>query len=170
MGAHTDYECLTLLHTRNEGLQVMTPDDHWIDVPVDRSGLCRQHRRHAGGVEQWTAEIDTAPRAEPQPRAVFDALFCGSQSRYRNPTLCRNWCRPGSAPRYEPFLAGDHLERMLLRDFPYLRARQQPDGSPIGPADAPLQQSVRASNNERFRLTYATAGLDPSPLPLPVSR
>lgn len=35
MGAHTDYECLTLLHTRNKGLQVMSQDDKWIDVPVD---------------------------------------------------------------------------------------------------------------------------------------
>ena len=35
MGAHTDYECLTLLHTRNKGLQVMTQDDQWIDVPID---------------------------------------------------------------------------------------------------------------------------------------
>jgi isopenicillin N synthase-like dioxygenase len=35
MGAHTDYECLTLLHTRNQGLQVLRKDDTWIDVPVD---------------------------------------------------------------------------------------------------------------------------------------
>jgi len=35
MGAHTDYECLTLLHTRNAGLQVMTADGTWLDVPVD---------------------------------------------------------------------------------------------------------------------------------------
>ena len=35
MGAHTDYECLTLLHTRNKGLQVLTQEDSWIDVPID---------------------------------------------------------------------------------------------------------------------------------------
>lgn len=39
MGAHTHYECLTLLHTRNKGLQVMTQDDKWIDVPVDPDAL-----------------------------------------------------------------------------------------------------------------------------------
>ncbi|MCF6446184.1 2OG-Fe(II) oxygenase family protein, partial [Nereida sp. MMG025] len=39
MGAHTDYECLTLLHTRNEGLQVMTQNNQWIDVPVDPAVL-----------------------------------------------------------------------------------------------------------------------------------
>ena len=32
---------------------------------------------------------------------------------------------PGTRPRYEPFQAGAHLERMLRRDFPYLRERQR---------------------------------------------
>jgi isopenicillin N synthase-like dioxygenase len=31
----------------------------------------------------------------------------------------------GELPRYQPFLAGEHLERMLIRDFPYLRDRQK---------------------------------------------
>ena len=39
MGAHTDYECLTLLHTRNKGLQVLNKDDEWLDVPVRPEGL-----------------------------------------------------------------------------------------------------------------------------------
>ena len=35
----------------------------------------------------------------------------------------------GRRALYEPFQAGAHLERMLLRDFPYLRQRQRKAGS-----------------------------------------
>ena len=31
----------------------------------------------------------------------------------------------GRPALYEPFQAGQHLERMLLRDFPYLRQRRR---------------------------------------------
>jgi isopenicillin N synthase-like dioxygenase len=34
----------------------------------------------------------------------------------------------GQPARYEPFLAGAHLERMLVRDFPYLRKYQGHSG------------------------------------------
>lgn len=33
LGAHTDYECFTLLHTTSPGLEIMNSDGDWIDVP-----------------------------------------------------------------------------------------------------------------------------------------
>ena len=32
IGSHTDSECFTILHQTKPGLQVMTIDDHWVDV------------------------------------------------------------------------------------------------------------------------------------------
>jgi isopenicillin N synthase-like dioxygenase len=120
MGAHTDYECLTLLHTRNKGLQVMTQDDRWIDVPVDpkvlvvnigdmmeawSNGLLRStpHRVLNHSPERFSlpyfVAVNYDTMIEPFPQLV----------------------RKGQKPKYEPFLAGAHLERMLIRDFPYLQ-------------------------------------------------
>lgn len=124
MGAHTDYECLTLLHTRNEGLQVMTQDDRWIDVPVDpqvfvvnvgdmleawSNGLLRStpHRVLNLSPERFSlpyfvaANYDTV--IQPFPQLITTE-------------------RPA---QYQPFKAGAHLERMLIRDFPYLRYTQK---------------------------------------------
>ncbi|MGB1235845.1 MAG: isopenicillin N synthase family dioxygenase [Planktomarina sp.] len=120
MGAHTDYECLTLLHTRNKGFQVMANDDSWIDVPVDpnvfivnvgdmmeawTNGIFRStpHRVVNTSPERFSlpyfvaADYNTV--IEPFPELVTDE-------------------RPST---YEPFIAGAHLERMLCRDFPYLK-------------------------------------------------
>lgn len=120
MGAHTDYECLTLLHTRNKGLQVMTQADEWIDVPVDpmvfvvnigdmleawSNGLLRStpHRVVNHSPERFSlpyfvaANYDTI--IKPFPQLVSAE----------------------SPAKYESFMAGAHLERMLVRDFPYLR-------------------------------------------------
>ena len=120
MGAHTDYECLTLLHTRNEGLQVMTQDDHWIDVPVDPKVFVV----NVGDMlEAWS---NGALRSTPH------RVLNHSPERFSLPyfvaTNYNTTIKPFSQlvensekPKYEPFIAGEHLERMLIRDFPYLQ-------------------------------------------------
>lgn len=120
MGAHTDYECLTLLHTRNAGLQVMTQDDEWIDVPVDPTALVVNI---GDMLEAWTNGL-----LRSTPHRVLNL----SPERFSLPYfVAANYdtvIRPFSQlvtedrpARYKPFTAGDHLERMLVRDFPYLR-------------------------------------------------
>lgn len=123
MGAHTDYECLTLLHTRNPGLQVLATSGKWIDVPVDHSvfvvnigdmleawsnGILRStpHRVLNSSAERFSmpyfvaANYDTM--IEPFPQLISES-------------------RPSG---YTSFKAGEHLETMLMRDFPYLRDGQ----------------------------------------------
>lgn len=125
MGAHTDYECLTLLHTRNAGLQVMTAEDRWIDVPVDHS----VYVVNIGDMlEAWTNGV-----LRSTPHRVLNLL----PERFSMPYfVAANYdteIRPfpqlvkDGAPKYEPFTAGAHLERMLIRDFPYLRAHLPSD-------------------------------------------
>lgn len=120
MGAHTDYECLTLLHTRNAGLQVMTAEDRWIDVPVD----LRVFVVNIGDMlEAWTNGL-----LRSTPHRVLNL----SAERYSMPyfvaanhdTLIQPFpelVKPGEQPKYDAFKAGAHLERMLARDFPYFR-------------------------------------------------
>jgi len=120
MGAHTDYECLTLLHTRNQGLQVMTQDDEWIDVPVDPDVLIV----NVGDMmEAWTNGI-----LRSTPHRVLNLMPERFSLPYFVATNHDTVIEPfaqlveeGAEQRYEPFLAGAHLERMLVRDFPYFK-------------------------------------------------
>lgn len=123
MGAHTDYECLTLLHQRHKGLQVMTRDDRWIDAPVKPEAFIINI---GDMLEAWTngefrstphRVLNLSPERFSMPYFVaanYDAVIrpFSSLTSAKNPS------------RYEPFKAGLHLERMLLRDFPYLRERR----------------------------------------------
>ncbi|MES2913481.1 MAG: 2-oxoglutarate and iron-dependent oxygenase domain-containing protein [Pseudomonadota bacterium] len=124
MGAHTDYECLTLLHTRNEGLQVMAQDDRWIDVPVDQG----VYVVNIGDMlEAWTNGIlrSTPHRVVNRSRERFSMPYFVAAN---HDTVIRPFPQlllDGRRAKYEPFQAGAHLERMLLRDFPYLRRKQR---------------------------------------------
>ncbi|MEP1327529.1 2-oxoglutarate and iron-dependent oxygenase domain-containing protein [Pseudophaeobacter sp.] len=126
MGAHTDYECLTLLHTRNAGLQVMTSEDCWIDVPVD-------HRAYVVNIgdmlEAWTnGQLRSTPHRVLNrcPERFSMPYFVAAN----HDALIRPFPElvgQGGVEKYEPFTAGEHLERMLVRDFPYLR-KHRPAG------------------------------------------
>jgi isopenicillin N synthase-like dioxygenase len=124
MGAHTDYECLTLLHTRNEGLQVMTQEDTWIDVPIHPGvfvvNIGDMLEALSNGILRSTPHrvINKSPERFSMP--YFVATNHNTEIR-PFPQLVQ----AGQRPLYEPFQAGAHLERMLLRDFPYLRQRQR---------------------------------------------
>ena len=120
MGAHTDYECLTLLHTRNRGLQVMTNHDQWIDVPVDPNVFVVNI---GDMLEAWSNGIlrSTPHRVLNLSRERFSLPYFVAANHDTIISPFAQLIEPGQAPRYEAFKAGAHLERMLVRDFPYLR-------------------------------------------------
>ncbi len=120
MGAHTDYECLTLLHTRNEGLQVMTQDDVWIDVPADPNVLVVNI---GDMLEAWTGGLlrSTPHRVLNLSPERFSMPYFVAANHDTMIAPFPQLMRPDPGAEYEPFLAGAHLERMLVRDFPYLR-------------------------------------------------
>ncbi len=121
MGAHTDYECLTLLHTRNRGLQILTQDDVWIDVPVDPRALVVNI---GDMMEAWTnGRLRSTPHRvlNLRPERFSLPYFVAANHE----TIIQPFPQlvpKGTEPRYQPFAAGAHLERMLIRDFPYLKA------------------------------------------------
>ena len=140
MGAHTDYECFTILHQRQPGLQVMNTHGQWIEAPpidgtfvinigdmleVWTNGAFKSnlHRVINNGKERYSmpyfASVNYDAVIEPLPTVT---------SR-KNPQ------------RYNKIVAGDHLFGQLLRDFSYLRERhssgklkidfQIPQGNPF---------------------------------------
>lgn len=146
MGAHTDYECLTLLHTRNAGLQVMNAEDRWIDVPVDS----RVYVVNIGDMlEAWTnGQLRSTPHRvlNLRPERFSMPYFVAAN----HDTLIRPFPElvgQGGQENYEPFKAGDHLERMLIRDFPYLRSQRPPglaerNGSVENPFEKRMNQDA----------------------------
>lgn len=122
MGAHTDYECFTLLHQSAPGLQVLGRDGIWIEAPplddtlivnigdmmeIWSNGAFRSnvHRVVSAGRERYSIPFFFA--------ADYDALI----------EPLPNLLGPGSPPRYPSMFAGHHLMGQLMRDFSYLRAR-----------------------------------------------
>jgi isopenicillin N synthase-like dioxygenase len=143
MGAHTDYECLTLLHTRNQGLQVMTSQDKWIDVPVDPAvfvvNIGDMLEAWSNGVLRSTPHrvLNLAPKRFSLPYFVAA----------NHDTLIEPFAQLVPAdqkPKYEPFFAGAHLEQMLIRDFPYLR---DPKRNAAIPSQNPFENRLNRSTN-----------------------
>lgn len=124
MGAHTDYECLTLLHTRNEGLQVMTENDQWIDVPVDPAVLVVNI---GDMLEAWSNGVlrSTPHRVLNLSPERFSLPYFVAANYHTMISPFPQLVSKDYPAKYEPFLAGEHLERMLQRDFPYFREMQR---------------------------------------------
>ncbi len=151
MGAHTDYECLTLLHTRNPGLQVMTTGDQWIDVPVDPHVFVVNI---GDMLEAWTNGL-----LRSTPHRVLNL----SPERFSMPyfvaanhdTLIRPFPElvgRDEMPKYEPFKAGAHLESMLVRDFPYLKNLCLRD-----PSTASVRETITITNPFEKRMNRSSS-------------
>ena len=118
--AHSDFECLTILHATHPGLQLLSADDHWVETPPMENcftilvGDCleawtggdlkaTQHRVVNRGAERFSlpfffsADYD----CEIKPQAPFDTAE--------------------AVDAYPPFKAGEHLWSRTITNFPYLR-------------------------------------------------
>jgi len=116
-GTHTDYGNLTLLATDGvPGLQVQRPDGRWLDVPalpgawVCNIGDCLM--RWSNGVYRSTPHRVAPPPAPRQSIAFFldpnpDAWVSALPS-------C---VPPGSAPRFAPLTAAEHLRERLAATY-----------------------------------------------------
>lgn len=121
IGAHTDYECFTLLHATAPGLEVLNAESEWIDVPpmpgafvvnigdmlelwTNGEFVATSHRVRRVKSERYSFPlfftVDYFTRVEPLPRFV-------SASRPARPGL----------------VAGEHLFAQTAQTFTYQRLR-----------------------------------------------
>jgi isopenicillin N synthase-like dioxygenase len=119
IGAHTDYECLTVLHATAPGLQVMNGQGQWIAAPpvpgafviniadlleVLSNGLfvSTSHRVVPVSVERYSFplffNLDFETRVQPLPHLA------------------------SAGARYPALIAGEHLLAQTMQSFRYLRA------------------------------------------------
>lgn len=134
IGAHTDYECFTILMPTAPGLEVMNGDGVWIDAPpVDNAFVVNI----GDMLEAWTGGTYVATshrvRKVSEERYSFPLFFACDYATVVAPLPA--FATPEALEQYPPVAAGDHLFAQTAQSFTYLKQRIErgelvlPDGS-----------------------------------------
>jgi isopenicillin N synthase-like dioxygenase len=134
IGAHTDYECFTLLLATSPGLEVMNDAGQWIDAPPVEDGLVV----NIGDMLETLSNghfVATSHRVRKvaNERYSFPLFFACDYHTVLQPLP--DFVDAGQPSRYGPVKVGEHLFAQTMRTFQYLRQRvasgqmQLPEGS-----------------------------------------
>ncbi|HBZ8272997.1 isopenicillin N synthase family dioxygenase [Klebsiella pneumoniae] len=127
IGAHTDYECFTLLLADQPGLEVLNEESVWIDAPPVKN---------AAGEEAFVINIGdmlevlsagtfvaTAHRVRkvPQERYSFPLFFACDYHTLIRPLP--TFLAAGEAGEYQELSIGEHMWSQALQTYRYLREK-----------------------------------------------
>ena len=118
IGAHTDYECFTLLFATAPGLQILNKHAEWIDVPLVEGAMIM----NIGDMMEILSNgryLATKHRVKKvrQERYSFP-MFHACDYDYVIAPLAGD-----KAPRYAPLKGGEHLFNQTAQTFAYLKSR-----------------------------------------------
>lgn len=117
IGAHTDYECLTILHATSPGLEVMNGAGQWVAAPPVPGAFVV----NIGDLlEVWSngVFVSTSHRVLPVAAARYSfPLFFTVDYETRVEPLPH---LSAEGPRYSPLVSGDHLLSQTMQSFRYL--------------------------------------------------
>jgi isopenicillin N synthase-like dioxygenase len=118
IGAHTDYECFTLLFATAPGLQIVDKQGQWIDVPLVEGTMIM----NIGDMMEILSNgryLATKHRVKKVSEERYSfALFHACDYDYVVAPVVG-----GEAPRYAPIKGGEHLFNQTAQTFAYLRRR-----------------------------------------------
>lgn len=134
IGAHTDYECFTILLPTAPGLQVLNGAGQWIEVPLV-AGAFVINIGDMMEVLSNGAFVATSHRVRKvaEERYAFP-LFCACDYDTVIEPIA-SLLEPGAPSRYTPVRCGEHLYAQTLQTFNYLKKRlasgelQLPEGA-----------------------------------------
>jgi isopenicillin N synthase-like dioxygenase len=133
IGAHTDYECFTVLKPTAPGLEVRGAAGDWIDVPPREGALVVNI---GDMLETWTngAFVATTHRVRKvtEERWSFPLFFSVDHDTLVAPLP--QFVRSGE-PGRAPLVAGEHLFAQTAQSFTYLK-RRLASGELVLPDDA----------------------------------
>lgn len=119
IGAHSDFECFTILLQGGPGLQVMNAEDYWIEAPplpgcfiVNIGDI---FETWSGGRFKSTQHRVVNTGRERYSMPLFFGLDYDSVVEPLEP-----FRTPDVLARYPPIKAGDHLMRMSVSAFRYM--------------------------------------------------
>lgn len=118
IGAHTDYECFTLLLPTAPGLQVLNKQGEWIDVPLIDNTLVM----NIGDMMEILSNgqyVATKHRVKKvQEERYSFPLFCACNYDH----VIAPICAPEQA-KYSSYVCGEHLFNQTAQTFQYLKQR-----------------------------------------------
>jgi isopenicillin N synthase-like dioxygenase len=122
IGAHTDYECLTILHATAPGLEVMNGAGQWVPAPPVAGAFVV----NIGDLlEVWSngVFVSTSHRVRPvpSPRYSFPLFFTVDYETRVEPL--EHLSREGA--RYAPLVSGEHLLAQTMQSFCYQIERRE---------------------------------------------
>lgn len=143
IGAHTDYECFTLLSVTGPGLEVMTQAGEWIDVPPVPGALMV----NIGDMfEFWSggAFVATSHRVRkvPEERYSFPLFFALDYDVELKPVA--------GDPDQDAIHTGEHLFAQTAQTFRYLQQRRAAGEVTLPATSRPLSsfgQEAQHSNS-----------------------
>lgn len=118
IGAHTDYECFTLLFPTAEGLQVLDKQGEWIDIPLIENTMVM----NIGDMMEILSNgryLATKHRVKhvKQERYSFPLFFSCDYDYVIQPII------KNEDPHYPPMKGGEHLFNQTAQTFRYLKQR-----------------------------------------------
>ncbi|PZX13473.1 isopenicillin N synthase-like dioxygenase [Palleronia aestuarii] len=145
IGAHSDFECFTILLQGGPGLQVMNAEDTWIDAPPIPGAFVV----NIGDIfETWSGGRfkSTQHRVANIGRERFSIpLFFGLDYHAVVEPL-EKFRTPEALEKYPPMKAGEHLMRMSISAFRYMadaRAKGELVPDYEVPEDNPFKREAR---------------------------
>lgn len=146
IGAHTDYECFTLLRSTSPGLEVMNGAGEWIDAPPVPGAFVV----NVGDMmEIWTngAFIATSHRVRKvsEERYSFPLFFAADYDTLVAPLP--RFAR-GEAPAHKSLKAGEHLFAQTMQSFTYLKERRARGEIVLPEGSAPLSSFGREARQK----------------------
>ncbi len=122
IGAHTDYECFTLLLTTSDGLQVLNGNGEWINAP-HRPGSFIVNIGDMLEILSNGRFLATSHRVRKVKEERFSfPLFCSLDYD----TLVESILPPqigATSNKYDALVCGDHLYAQTIQTFQYLQRR-----------------------------------------------
>lgn len=123
IGAHTDYECFTILHCSAPGLEVLNAAGDWIDVPPVEGALVVNI---GDMLEAWTNGefVATSHRVRKVAEERFSFPYFATCDYATVVEPLPQFVGSGRPARYPSIVSGEHLFAQTAQTFAYLKQRQ----------------------------------------------
>ncbi|MCA3721721.1 2-oxoglutarate and iron-dependent oxygenase domain-containing protein [Phenylobacterium sp.] len=122
IGAHTDYECFTILYSTEPGLEVMNGEGDWIDAPPVPGAFVINI---GDMIETWSngAFVATSHRVRKVPAERYSFPFFATCD-YETPVEpLPRFVTPEKPAAYPRIISGEHLFAQTAQTFAYLKRR-----------------------------------------------
>jgi isopenicillin N synthase-like dioxygenase len=156
IGAHTDYECFTILHASSPGLEVLNARGVWVDAPPVPGAFVI----NIGDLLEVLSNgrwVSTAHRVRKVREERYSAPLFFNLDYDAQIAPCPHLVQADGEARYPSVRAGEHLLAQTAQSFTYMKRQIErgemalPEGA-LGLASFARERTLRAD-----RLTSAAA-------------